>query len=162
MKYIIPICMAALAIASCSSPQNNTNTADTVSSSTTTDTIITERDVPSAPVHDTLRFVRTEGKTNLDSTTVYLNLQGATVTGQMNWTPYEKDSRKGTLKGTRSGDMIDATWTFMQEGMTDTLALKFELKNNQLLQKPLKLNTKTGREQTDESADYTVAYQAKK
>lgn len=164
MKHIIPISLIALAAASCSSPQNNRNGGDSVSTTTTTttDTVIKERDIPSASVHDTLSFVRTEGKTNQDSTTVTLHLKGSNITGQMKWTPYEKDSRKGTLQGTRSGDMIKATWTFMQEGMTDTLALQFELKNNQLLQKPLKLNTKTGREQTDESADYTVVYQAKK
>jgi hypothetical protein len=156
MKHIIPITIITLAAASCSSPQNKSNNID--NDTTQTDTIAAVRDVPSAPVNGTQRFVHTEGTNQQDSTTVTLNLQSGTVTGQMNWMPHEKDSRKGTLKGTRNGDMVDATWTFMQEGMTDTLHLKFKFQNDKLLQKPLKLNAKTGREQTDESADYTVPY----
>ncbi|WP_158827146.1 hypothetical protein [Mucilaginibacter lacusdianchii] len=160
MKHILPITIVALAATACSSPQNKNSTADSIvtNTKTKTDTITTERDIPSALVNGTEHFLHTEGTNHQDSTTVTLNLKGGTVTGQINWMPHEKDSRKGKLAGTRSGDMIDAVWTFMQEGMTDTLKLKFELKNNQLLQKPLKLNTQTGREQTDESADYTVAY----
>jgi hypothetical protein len=77
----------------------------------------------------------------------------------MNWIPDQKDSRKGTLEGTVKGDNIDAVWSFMQEGMKDTLSLKFKLNNNELSQKPLKLNVTSGRDQTDESAGYTLNYQ---
>lgn len=76
----------------------------------------------------------------------------------MNWLPYQKDSRKGTLDGTIINDTIHATWTFMQEGMKDTLKLNFLFKKSQLSLKPLKLNTKTGREQTDEKAGYEIAF----
>ncbi|MDB5155410.1 MAG: hypothetical protein JWR50_117 [Mucilaginibacter sp.] len=76
----------------------------------------------------------------------------------MNWLPYQKDSRKGTLDGALKNDTIHAVWSFMQEGMMDTLKLNFQIKNGELSQKPLKLNTKTGREQTDESSDYSITY----
>lgn len=76
----------------------------------------------------------------------------------MNWLPYQKDSRKGKLDGIIKNDTIRATWSFMQEGMKDTLKLNFQFKNSQLSQKPLKLNTKTGREQTDEKAGYELAF----
>jgi hypothetical protein len=87
-------------------------------------------------------------------------IHGIKATGQMNWLPYQKDSRKGTLDGIIKNDTLHATWSFMQEGMKDTLKLSFLFKNNQLAQKPLKLNVKTGRDQTDESASYSISYEA--
>jgi hypothetical protein len=111
-----------------------------------------------APVASSLCFLRTDGKSNQDSTSIEMVIKGNKVSGQMNWMPYQKDSRKGKIDGVIAGDTIKATWTFMQEGMTDTLGLKFKLDKNQLTQKPLKLNTKTGREQTDESAGYSLNY----
>lgn len=113
-----------------------------------------------APVASSLCFLLTEGKSNQDTTSIELVIKGNKVSGQMNWLPYQKDSRKGKLAGVIAGDTIKATWTFMQEGMPDTLGLKFKLNNNQLMQKPLKLNTKTGRDQTDVSAGYSVVYQS--
>jgi hypothetical protein len=63
------------------------------------------------------------------------------------------------LEGILKGDTINAVWSFLQEGMKDTLHLKFKLNNNELSQKPLKLNVTTGKDQTDESAGYTLKYQ---
>jgi hypothetical protein len=40
----------------------------------------------------------------------------------------------------------------------DTIGVEFLLKDKQLSQKPLKLNTKTGRQQTDETASYSIKY----
>jgi hypothetical protein len=107
-----------------------------------------------------LCFLRTEGKTNQDSTSIELVIENNKVTGRMNWMPYQKDSRKGTIEGTIKGDTINAVWSFMQEGMKDTLNLKFKLNNNELLQKPLKLKVTSGREQTDESVGYALNYEA--
>ena len=61
------------------------------------------------------------------------------VNGDMNWLPKEKDRRKGTLSGTLNGDKIEAVWSFMQEGMKDTLAVEFKLSAQQLAQKPMSL-----------------------
>jgi hypothetical protein len=158
MKYINLFCIASLLIASCSSNNGKSvnkdspdaNAADTGKVATAT----------GKPVASSLCFLRTEGKTNQDSISIELVIENNKVTGRMNWMPYQKDSRKGTLDGTVKGDTINAVWSFMQEGMKDTLNLKFKLSNNELLQKPLKLNVKTGREQTDESAGYTLNYEA--
>lgn len=105
-----------------------------------------------------LCFLRTVGSGKKDSTTIQLVLKNGKVTGEMNWVPYQKDSRKGTLDGTLKGDSINVVWSFMQEGMKDTLGVQFLLKDSVLLQKPLKLNEKTGREQTIPNADYTIEY----
>jgi len=158
MKAIILCCAASLAIVSCSSNQNKQSTKDSV---VTSDSVVkTQSTVESnnTPVASSLCFLRTDGKSNRDSTSIELVIKGNKVSGQMNWMPYQKDSRKGKLDGVIAGDTIKATWTFMQEGMTDTLGLKFKLDKDQLTQKPLKLNTKTGHEQTDESVGYSLSY----
>lgn len=160
MKALILCCAASLAIVSCSSnPDKQSKTDSVIVSDTVVKTQSTVQ-TSSAPTATSLCFLRTEGKNNQDSTSIELVVKGNKVSGQMNWMPYQKDSRKGKLDGVIAGDTIKATWAFMQEGMTDTLGLKFKLDNDQLTQKPLKLNIKTGREQTDESAGYRLTYQS--
>ncbi len=104
-------------------------------------------------------FLRTEGKSNKDTTSIELVIKDDKVSGQMYWHPFEKDNRKGTLSGTLKADTVNAVWSFMQEGMQDTIGLQFLIKGDNLMQKPLKLNTQTGREQTDQSAGFTLKYQ---
>ncbi|OOQ61096.1 hypothetical protein [Mucilaginibacter pedocola] len=103
-------------------------------------------------------FVHTDGTAGQDTTAVHLAINGKKVTGEMSWLPKEKDRRKGTLEGTIDGDKINAVWSFMQEGQTDTLGVAFKLSSQQLAQKPLTVDTKTGRQLTDGKADYTVIY----
>jgi hypothetical protein len=158
MKYIALLFAATLAMGACSSPGSKTSSGDTamknamVNSKSTSDTSY-------ATAISSLCFVRLEGNQQQDSTTVELSIKGNTVTGEMHWIPFEKDGRKGILNGRKNGDIINAVWTFKQEGMTDTMAVEFQLKNNQLSQKPLKQNLKDGRQQTDEAAGYSVEYQ---
>ncbi|MBK0380978.1 hypothetical protein [Mucilaginibacter segetis] len=103
-------------------------------------------------------FIRTEGTSNQDTTAIHLVINADKVSGDMLWLPKEKDSRKGTLLGKINGNKIDAVWTFMQEGMKDTLSVDFKLSAQQLVQKPFTLNTATGRQQTNENADYSISY----
>ena len=152
MKPIIFILAVAVIITSCNSVGDKSEAAsiDTLSNTGTP----TNR----TPNAHALCFLRTEGNNNQDTTSIELVVKNNKVTGLMNWLPYQKDSRKGKLQGTIKNDTIQAVWSFMQEGMTDTLNLQFKLHNNSLLQKPLKVNAQTGREQTDETADYTLSY----
>lgn len=152
MKSIILILAAAVIITSCNSTgdKSEASSIDTLSNIGTP----TNR----TPNAHALCFLRTEGKNNQDTTSIELVIKDNRVNGLMNWMPYQKDSRKGKLHGTIKNDTIQAVWSFMQEGMTDTLNLQFRLKNNQLMQKPLKVNTTTGRQQTDNAADYTLTY----
>ncbi len=158
MKAFILCCTVSLAIVSCSSNQNKQSKTDTVVAGDTLAKAKSTTETNNTPTVSSLCFLRTDGKSNQDSTSIELVIKGNKVSGQMNWMPYQKDSRKGKLDGVIAGDTIKATWAFMQEGMTDTLGLKFKLDKDQLTQKPLKLNTKTGREQTDESAGYSLSF----
>ena len=101
----------------------------------------------------TLCFREVSGTQQKDTVFIHLNIDQQKVNGEMNDVIFEKDARRGKLNGEIHGDKIDAIWTFMQEGTTDTLALQFQLKNNELLQRPLKVNAKTGRQQTDKTAE---------
>lgn len=148
----------AITIASCSSPSNKTSGTDTIVAGDTLAKSASTPQTNNTPTISSLCFVRTEGNKNQDSTTVQLVIKGNTVTGEMNWMPYQKDGRKGILNGTIKSDTVKAVWTFKQEGMTDTMAVNYKLDGDKLTQKPLKVNTKTGRQQTDEAAGYTVVY----
>lgn len=151
MKYLALGCIATLLLAACTS-SSKTEVTDTV---VKRDTVV--KDGKDTAVVYSVCFLQTQGK---DSTSVELLVKDNKVTGHLNWMPYQKDSRKGTLEGTLKNDTIRATWSFMQEGMKDTLDVNFLLRGETLAQKPLKLNTKTGREQTDEAAGYAVVYDA--
>ena len=103
-------------------------------------------------------FIHTDGTNAQDTTAVHLVINADKVSGDMSWLPKEKDKRKGTLTGILNGDNIKAVWSFMQEGMKDTLAVEFKLSAQQLAQKPVYVNSATGREQLNAKADYTVMY----
>ena len=152
MKYLALGCIATLFLAACTSSTKTTEVTDTVSNR---DTVVKDGK-DTADVY-AVCFLHTQGK---DSTSVELLVKDNKVTGHLNWMPYEKDSRKGILEGTIKNDTIRATWSFMQEGMKDTIGVNFLLKGETLAQKPLKFNSKTGREQTDETTGYTLVYDA--
>jgi predicted SnoaL-like aldol condensation-catalyzing enzyme len=151
MKYLTLGCIATLFLAACTS-STKTEVTDTVANH---NTIV--NDGKDTAVVYSVCFLHTQAK---DTTSVELMVKDNKVTGHLNWMPYEKDSRKGTLEGTLKNDTIRATWSFMQEGMKDTIGVNFLLKGETLAQKPLKFNSKTGREQTDEAAGYTLVYDA--
>jgi len=149
-QLILPA-LIAFTVTAYSSPEGKQEAADTT----------VKTDTPAIPADaeaTSLCFLRTDGNGNKDTTSTEILIKDKAVTGQMYWHPFEKDSRKGTLAGTLKGDTVYAVWSFMQEGMQDTLALQFLVKGKDLLQKPLKLNTKTGREQTDNAAGFTVVH----
>lgn len=159
MKYLALIIIAGLMLGSCSQPATKvveTTTENDIS--TDTDSAIDQ--ASNAPVISSLCFLRTEGARNQDSTTIELVIKGDTVTGEMNWLPSLKDGRRGFLKGTKNKDVIEAMWTYKQEGITDSMAVLFKLTDDQLTQKPLKTDPKTGRQLTDNTAGYTVMYRS--
>ena len=66
---------------------------------------------------------------NRDVTDVQLTTVGDVITGNMNWLPYEKDSAKGTLKGTKNtAGEFDLMYDYMIEGsqQTETKIMKIE------------------------------------
>lgn len=150
-KYLI-ICAVGLASCTGNSDRNNRH-ADMV-----TDDNIGTTELSTPLQNERYCFIRTEGNSNQDTTTVHFILNNDRVDGEMNWIPYEKDSRRGKLNGTISGDEITAVWHYMQEGMQDTMLVMFRLSSQQLAQKPLKINPTNYKQETDEAADYVLLY----
>ena len=116
-----------LVLSACQS--NKTETADSKTMSSV-DTVATA----TKPVimEQTLCF---EQKLNKDITTVKLIINGDAVSGEMNWTPWEKDGASGTLKGKKIGDEIIADYDYMIEGSNQSEEKIFKLEGDKLLVK---------------------------
>ncbi len=76
-----------------------------------------------------------EYRVGQDVTTVKLVVNGNDIIGDMNWIPFEKDSGRGTLKGTRNGNEISAVWTYVIEGSNQTEEVMFKTEGEQLMRK---------------------------
>lgn len=151
MKKLIVIC--AIVLASCT---GNREQKDRTSHMVKEDSLKVE--LHAIQQNKLYCFVRTEGSSNQDTTTVHLIVNANTVQGEMQWLPKEKDSRRGSLTGTIADDEIIAVWSYMQEGMEDTMTVAFRLSSQHLAQKPLNVDPATGREETDNAAGYTLLY----
>jgi hypothetical protein len=102
-------------------------------------------------------YMYVSGNQMKDTLYVQLHIQNDNVSGRMIDDIFEKDGRKGTIAGTMKADKtINAVWTFMQEGVTDTMSVAFKMNHTGLLKKPFKADTKTGRQTTDASAPYSI------
>ncbi|GAA4309406.1 hypothetical protein GCM10023149_03690 [Mucilaginibacter gynuensis] len=152
MKTKVSFILLALAFAACTSKQKNYNN-DTAGADSGQTDVATK----SSPGH--ICFLHTEGTRQQDTTFVHLIIDGDKITGQMNWIPSEKDSRKGTIEGTQDGNTIKAIWTYSQEGTKDTMAVEFDFPGDRLVQKPFTANKKTGRLQTDAKAAYSINFE---
>ena len=113
----------------------------------------------STNVADTLCFIRTAGANNQDSSLIQLVIIADKVTGKMMNLPHEKDSRVGRISGEKDGDIITARWTYMQEGMIDSVMVSYRLAGGNLLQKPSSFNPETGREFLPDTARYSILFE---
>lgn len=68
-----------------------------------------------------------------DVTNVKLNISGNTVTGLMNRIPYEKDSARGKLTGSRDkGGEMDLHYEYIIEGIWQTETILAKIQDNKL------------------------------
>ncbi|GGC21719.1 hypothetical protein GCM10011386_12110 [Parapedobacter defluvii] len=104
-------------------------------------------------------FLRTEGTQRQDSSYIQLAIRKETVSGVYNVIPAEKDARRGTVLGKEKDGMLDLVWTFTQEGTQDTLRVVFALQDGKLMQKPLSVDTTTGRQVTRDTSNFSVVYE---
>ena len=109
-------------------------------------------------VIETLCFEQSEGTSNRDTSYAQMVINGQKITGVLATFPYEKDSRVGTIFGTKEGDLIKAVWIYMQEGIPDTLDVEFKLDKDQLLQKSFSVDTKTGRQFLSDSNSFSTEF----
>jgi|SRR5690606_19875955 len=105
-------------------------------------------------------FLKTEGSAQQDSAYIQLTIRKQTVSGVYNLIPTEKDARRGTILGKKEDDVLDVVWTFSQEGMQDTMRLVFALRDGRLVQKPLSVDSATGRQVTRDSSPFSEMYES--
>lgn len=104
-----------------------------------------------------LCFLKLDGTKGQDSTYVYMHLKGDSITGIYNSIPEMKDARKGIIKGVKLGDTLNVVWSFMQEGIIDTIHTQFILEGDKLKQQPF-LTLKDGKQVRDRDAAFEIAY----
>lgn len=105
-----------------------------------------------------LCFQRLDGSSSQDTSLIRLIINKETVTGDFNYIPYQKDSRRGTLTGVKNGNIIKGVWTFMQEGITDTISVEFKLQNDKLFQKTFGVDRVTGRQKLTDTSTFSIPY----
>ena len=64
---------------------------------------------------------------NKDIEELNLQISDRDVRGTYNWLPAFKDQRKGTIAGTIDGNIVQATYSFMQEGISDNVSIQIIL-----------------------------------
>jgi hypothetical protein len=106
----------------------------------------------------TMCYMYTAGKNNADTFAAKLIINNNQVSGKMMYLYYEKDWRLGNITGTIKENNIDAIWTYMQEGMKDSVAVALKIEGDKLLQKEPAFDKSTGREYLPDTASYSQAY----
>lgn len=134
------------------------NTNQKTGSTSSDTTMITDSSQNIASQTDTLCFRNLGGTKNQDTTYLKFIVQSDRVTGSMSWMPYEKDARRGTITGTKTGETINAVWNFMQEGVTDSVKVSFSMSGNKLMQQEFTTDTATGRQVLTADAPYSIQY----
>ena len=70
----------------------------------------------------------------IETSPMFSPIVGDVITGNMNWLPYEKDSAKGALKGTKNtAGEFDLTYGYMIEGIQQTETKIMKIENEKLL-----------------------------
>ncbi len=147
MKVLQALALLIFCVTACTNSQNN-------SAGTVSDTIKTN----SKPLIETLCFLKTEGLQQQDTAYVQLVINGNKITGVYANIPYEKDSRIGTLSGTKENDLIKGIWVYMQEGVQDTLDVEFKLNGDILTQKNYSVDPKTGSQFLSDTSAFAMKY----
>ena len=121
----------------------------------------TEQSDKNNPVYtkvDTLCFERYSGAKDQDTASISLIINGDQVNGSYSNYPFEKDARRGMIKGRKAGNDITGTWHYTQEGIADSVAFHFRLEENYLMQKQSNFDLKTGREYLADTAILKLKY----
>lgn len=73
---------------------------------------------------------------NQDVTAIELTIAGNAVSGKMDWIPYEKDSARGTLQGSKNAaGELDLIYDYMIEGSQQTETKIMKIEDDKLLVK---------------------------
>lgn len=150
-KMLATLALPLSLLYACSGENNKKQSSDT-------DTMSKKEPATDATFNSTLCFEHYAGTTNQDTTILHLEISDNNVKGDLKWIPFEKDSRRGSIRGTREGDIIKGTWTYMQEGQQDSLPVEFKLLKNKILQKAYVTDPETGSESLADTSGFTIEF----
>lgn len=144
MKALIILSAASISFTACTStPDKTIRNTDSLSVSPVT-------------VPDTLCFRKLDGAANQDTTSLQMIIDGKQVSGFFAHYPFQKDRRVGEITATISDDLIKGIWTYMQEGINDTLDVEFKLNGDKLIQKSYTIDPATGREIISDTSVFNI------
>ncbi len=83
-------------------------------------------------------------KMNQDITASSMTIDGDSVTGFFAWEPFERDGARGSLNGSKSGDIITVNFHYMIEGSIQQEEMMFKLENGKLLRAVGELEDQNG------------------
>lgn len=69
-----------------------------------------------------------------DSAALSIQVSGNNITGTLSYDLFEKDSNKGSIKGSLKDDVIVADYTFQSEGMTSVREVIFKIDGETLVE----------------------------
>lgn len=125
-KFIVLLLMCCIG---CGENKENKENTDPAGAEVVRDSI--NAPDPKTPEKAFLCFFATQNEVqaqNLrDSIILNLELTGEVVTGNFNWIPAEKDSRRGVIQATKTGDEVKGNYAFTQEGVQDTVFIEIQL-----------------------------------
>lgn len=114
-------------------------------------------EVSTQPI-DSFCYLQVSGATKQDTKSLRLVIKNDDVTGELMYLPHEKDGRFGLLSGKKKGDTIHAIWTYMQEGMEDTVSVSFAITDAGVLQQRSSFDTRTQHEYLPKTGPYNIPY----
>jgi hypothetical protein len=122
MKKIIILSLLFLTLTNCKKKE----TEEVIDATTET---ITANEIRDTPTTECYVYDADGSKIQLEMTNVDNEVSGILI-----YELKEKDSNKGTIKGTMNGDTLIANYTFQSEGTESTRQVAFLMKDNQLIE----------------------------
>lgn len=120
---LLPLCIVVVFFTVSCNTKNGNNTQNTATATANV----------SSPAITDFCFLKAENK---DTTQINLHIKDNTVTGIMNWIPYEKDGARGTLKGTKNANgELELLYDYIIEGSKQTETKIMKIEGDQLLVK---------------------------
>ncbi|RYZ50273.1 MAG: hypothetical protein EOP49_14360 [Sphingobacteriales bacterium] len=110
MKNTISVLMLAAATLVACNKKSEEATEDAAGSAVVQDSVV-DAPGPAEPIAECYEFVQKK-----DTISLSVIENGASVTGNLMFKNFEKDSSHGTVIGTTSGDTLKLTYTFQSEG----------------------------------------------
>ena len=130
MKSLLFFSLAIL-FASCNSQSDDSSsTTDVKDSTTSSSSPALDEETPASSISSGC-YASVFKK---DTIMMNLTISGTDVSGDLNYSLYQKDKNKGSLKGSFQNDMIVADYTFQAEGTTSVRQVAFKKVGDSLVE----------------------------